>query len=48
MSLTDLKTGDLVSAPGEFALVVKDGTSQLDVQLTVEGEQQILEPFPKV
>jgi len=48
VSLTDLTTGDLVSAPGQFGLVIKDGTTQLEVQLTVEGKQQILEAFPKV
>ena len=47
VSLTDLDTGDLISAPGKFALVVKDGTTQLTFELNVQGKQRVLEPFPK-
>jgi hypothetical protein len=48
ISLTDLATGDLVSAPGTYKLVVKDGTSIVTLDLEVCGDQTLLEPFPKV
>jgi hypothetical protein len=47
ISLTDLATGDLVSAPGTYKLVVKDGTSIVTLDLEVCGDQTVLEPFPK-
>ena len=49
LALADLRTGDIVSAPGQYDLVFSDGgSSNRTVGLTIEGTQQVLEPFPAV
>lgn len=46
LKLVDVTTGDTVSAPGQFAIDLDDGTTVLTAQVTMVGKQQVLEPYP--
>ena len=47
VAITDLATGDIVSAPGSYTLSFRDGSgASVDVGLEVTGKQHVIESFP--
>ena len=48
LAIADLGSGDLVAAPGTYALDFRDGSASepTSIELTVQGPQVVIEPFP--
>jgi hypothetical protein len=56
LALTDVATGDIVSAPGQYEVWLRrgDGTGpqgggdgDAKVELVIEGTERVIEPFPR-
>ena len=48
LAIADLGSGDLVAAPGRYTLEFREGSASepTSIELTVEGPQVVIEPFP--
>ena len=47
LALVDRATGDIVSTPGEYDLVLTDGVdATVRHRVVIEGDEVVVEPFP--